>query len=199
MAKDDAKKKEAEADAEEKKEEPKKAKGKEAEEGDATEGAEGEEGAAPAGKSKKKMIIIGVVALVLVLGGVAGAYFAGLFGGGEHAAEGEGDKEGKEVHQAVYYTMPEFLINLNTANKASSFLKTTVILEVAKQEDVPLIEANLPRLVDAVNTYLRELRASDLSGSAGIQRLREELLIRANKALAPVKINDVLFKEIVIQ
>jgi flagellar FliL protein len=53
--------------------------------------------------------------------------------------------------------------------------------------------------MDAVNTYLRELRASDLSGSAGIQRLREELLIRANKSLAPVKINDVLFKEIVVQ
>lgn len=196
MAKDKAKKKEDEAEANEKDEPKKDAKG----EGDAAEGEGGEgteEGAAPK-KSKKKIIIIGALALLLLIGGVAGAYFAGLFGGSKEGAEETG-KEGKEVHAAVFYTMPEFLINLNTSNKSASFLKTTVILEVAKQEDVPLIEANLPRLVDAVNTYLRELRASDLSGSAGIQRLREELLIRANKALTPVKINDVLFKEIVIQ
>lgn len=193
-----------EADAEDTKKEDKKdakkadAGSEDKEDGEAKEGEGGEEGAAPK-KSKKKIIIIGALALLLIIGGVAGAYFAGLFGGHSGGAEGEAGKESKEVHQAVFYTMPEFLINLNTTNKSSSFLKTTVILEVAKQEDVPLIEANLPRLVDAVNTYLRELRASDLSGSAGIQRLREELLIRANKALAPVKINDVLFKEIVIQ
>jgi len=196
MAKDKAKKKEEEVEADEKDDPKKDAK----DDADAEEGAEGgeggEEGAAPK-KSKKKIIIIGALALLLLIGGVAGAYFAGLFGNHKGGSE-EAGKEAKEIH-AVYYTMPEFLINLNTANKSSSFLKTTVILEVAKQEDVPLIEANLPRLVDAVNTYLRELRASDLSGSAGIQRLREELLIRANKSLAPVKINDVLFKEIVIQ
>ena len=118
-------------------------------------------------------------------------------GSSEHAAEDQKSEELAE--KPVFYTLPDFLINLNTGSKASSFLKTTVILEVAKQEDVPVIEANLPRLVDGINTYLRELRASDLSGSAGIQRLREELLLRCNKSLAPVKINDVLFKEIVVQ
>ena len=91
-------------------------------------------------------------------------------------------------------------MNLNTSGKSSSFLKTTIILELNKFTDVVIVEANLPRLLDAMNTYLRELRASDLAGSAGIQRLREELLLRSNKALAPsVKVNDVLFKEIVIQ
>lgn len=160
------------------------------------EGAEGEaaEGAAPAKKSKKKIIIIGVLALVLLLGGAGGAYYAGLFG------KKEEKKEGEEVaEKPVYYTLPDFLINLNSGGKQSSFLKTTIIMEVPHQEDVAKIEAALPRLLDAFNTYLRELRASDLAGSAGIQRLREELLLRANKALAPVKVNDVLFKEIIVQ
>jgi flagellar FliL protein len=206
MAKDKAKKKEEEteekdegaADAKDAKN-AKNAKAKdtpEAEEGEAGEG--GEEGAETPKKSRKKIIIIGVLALLLIIGGVAGAYFSGLFGSHGEGATTAGGKSG-EAAKAVYYTMPEFLINLNTSGKSSSFLKTTIILEVAKQEDVPLIEANLPRVVDSVNTYLRELRASDLSGSAGIQRLREELLARCNKSLAPVKINDVLFKEIVVQ
>lgn len=195
MAKDNAKKKE-ESDTQDKEDD--KAKPKDGAADGAEEGTEGEEGEAKPKKSKKKIIIIGALALLLIIGGAAGAYFAGLFGGNKEAGAGEGS-EHAAAEKAVFYTLPPFLVNLNTGNKSSSFLKTTVIFEVAKQEDIALIEANMPRLVDAVNTYLRELRASDLSGSAGIQRLREELLIRANKSLAPVKINDVLFKEIVVQ
>jgi len=165
------------------------------------EGAEGEGGeAAPAKKSKKKLIIIAAVA-VLALGGIAaGVVFSGVLSKSEKKAEGvELDEHGNPINKTVYYTLPEFLINLNTASKSSSFLKTTVILELSKPTDVPIIESNLPRLVDSINTYLRELRSSDLAGSAGIQRLREEILLRVNKAVAPLQVTDVLFKEIVVQ
>ena len=47
--------------------------------------------------------------------------------------------------------------------------------------------------------YLRELRPSDLDGSAGLYRLKEELTRRVNAAIAPSRINAVLFKEIVVQ
>jgi flagellar protein FliL len=197
MAKKDKKKEDEQEEAKDEKEEKDDAKEKdEPAEGEAGEG--GEEGAAPK-KSKKKIIIIGVLALFVLLGGVTGAYFAGLFGKSEEKVEGMIGPDGKPIVQAVYYTLPEFLVNLNSGGKQTSFLKTTVILELSSQLDVVRVEANLPRLLDAFNTYLRELRASDLAGSAGIQRLREELLLRANKALAPLKVNDVLFKEIVVQ
>lgn len=166
------------------------------------EGSEGAEAAAPAKKkTKKKLIIIGAAA-VLLIAGVAGAFLSGMIGGGhseEEAAEGDVGADGKPILNAVYYTLPDFLVNLNTGGKQTSFLKATVVLEVQRQGDIAIIEANLPRLMDGYNTYLRELRASDLSGSAGVQRLREELLLRANKSLAPVKINDVLFKSIQVQ
>ena len=48
-------------------------------------------------------------------------------------------------------------------------------------------------------TYLRELRPTDLDGSAGLYRLKEELTRRVNAAIAPNRINAVLFKEIVVQ
>jgi flagellar FliL protein len=53
--------------------------------------------------------------------------------------------------------------------------------------------------MDAFQTYLRELRASDLEGSAGLYRLKEELTRRVNAAIAPHRIVAVLFKEIVVQ
>jgi len=159
-----------------------------------------DEAAAAAKKAKKKkMIILGALVGLLVLGG--GGYFVAKMMGGSHETHSDVElgPDGKPIEKTVFYTMPEFLVNLNTSGKQTSFLKTTVILEVGSAQDVPAIESNLPRLMDAFNTYLRELRSSDLAGSAGIQRLREELLLRANKALSPVKINDVLFKEIVVQ
>jgi flagellar protein FliL len=164
------------------------------------EGAEGEVAesvAKPA--SRKKIIIVGVLAIIILMGGAAGAYFGGFIGGGVDKEHAELGPDGKPVEKAVFYTLPEFLVNLNAGGKATStFLKTTVILEVAHKEDISKIENNLPRIIDGVNTYLRELRPSDLAGTAGIQRLREEILLRANTSLGDVKINDVLFKEIIV-
>ncbi len=163
----------------------------------------GESGEAQDGKSgkksKKKIIIFGALALVLLLGGAGGAYYMGFFSKHEEHASVDVGSDGKPIEKPVFYTLPEFLVNLNTGGKQSSFLKATVILDLPHQGDVAQIEANLPRLLDTLNTYLRELRPSDLAGSAGIQRLREELLLRANKSLAPIKINDILFKEIIVQ
>jgi len=130
----------------------------------------------------------------VLIGGGAGAYFMGIFGGGHGEEEAETVKQ-----QAVYYSMPEMIINLSSPGKQVSFLKATVILELQNTLDAVTVEANLPRLMDSFNTYVRELRPSDLAGTPGITRLREELLLRANKALEPTKINNVLFKEIVVQ
>lgn len=176
----------------------------EIEENDADAGpSEGEgqvgEGKADGKKSKKKIIILGVVGLVLLLAGGGAAFYMGVFEKKEEHSNVELGADGKPIEKPIFYTLPEFLVNLNTGGKQSSFLKATVILEVPHQGDVPQIEANLPRLLDTLNTYLRELRPSDLSGSAGIQRLREELLLRSNKTMAPIKINDILFKEIIVQ
>jgi flagellar protein FliL len=196
------KKKEAAEGAEDKEKDEKDTKATEG-----AEGAEGAEGEAAPKKSKKKLFII-IGAVVLLLGGGAGVYFSGVLGKGEAAtAEGEaseeghggGHGEGGATAASVYFDLPEFLVNLNTNSRQSSFLKMTVVLELASEQDQKAIEAALPRVQDVFNTYLRELRAADLYGSAGIYRLREELLSRINKAVAPVQVKDILFKQVLIQ
>ncbi|MDX1974883.1 MAG: flagellar basal body-associated FliL family protein [Rickettsiales bacterium] len=165
------------------------------EQAEGTDGEGGEEGSEQAPKkSKKKLIIFGAIGLVILLAAGGGAYY--FLGMGKHAEEAQ---IAKSAEKRVYYNMPEFLVNLNSGGKQASFLKITVVLELASQQDVLTVEANLPRLFDTLNTYLRELRAADLAGSAGIQRLREELMMRSNQVLAPTKINDILFKQIVVQ
>ena len=61
------------------------------------------------------------------------------------------------------------------------------------------LESLLPRVVDNFQVYLRELRVEDLNGSAGLYRLKEELLVRVNTAIKPHKVNDVLFREMLVQ
>ena len=63
---------------------------------------------------------------------------------------------------------------------------------------VAQIQPLMPRVMDAFQTYLRELRPTDLDGSAGLYRLKEELTRRVNAAVAPNRITAVLFKEIVV-
>jgi flagellar FliL protein len=46
---------------------------------------------------------------------------------------------------------------------------------------------------------MRELRSSDLTGSAGLFRLKEELTRRVNAAVSPNQVSAVLFKEIIVQ
>ena len=154
---------------------------------------------------KKKLLLI-VVPLLLLIGGGAGAYFMGLadpiiamITGGEPAAE-EAQPQQETVNEiGVFYEVPEMLVNLNSDGRRKEFLKIRVALELNAQEDVPRIEQVIDRIVDNFTVYLRELRQEDLQGSEGIYRLREELLIRVNAATRPIRVRDVLFKEMLVQ
>ena len=88
-------------------------------------------------------------------------------------------------------------------NKASGervqYLRVKVVLEIKEGKEVEAIKPNLPRVTDLFQTYLRELRPSDINGSAGLFRLKEELTKRVNSAVSPQQVSAVLFKEIVVQ
>jgi len=158
---------------------------------------DGSEG--PPKKKKSKKLLLIVLPVVLLLGGGAGAYFMGVFGGKEDPAVAKKKAEEKARKEVVYYPVPEILVNLSGTGGKTHYLKIKVSLELANKAEIPKVEAVLPRIVDNFQVYLRELRVEDLRGSAGLYRLREELLARVNIAAAPAKVSDVLFKEMLVQ
>jgi flagellar FliL protein len=169
--------------------------------------AELEEGAADASDQPKKkfafklpsmsmkmMIIVGAAALVVVGGGV-GAY---LFFSHKHDAAAEAEKT--KPKPTTFVDLPEVLVNLsNPGGERTQYMKVKIVLELPDQKMVEQIQPIMPRVLDAFQTYLRELRPSDLDGSAGLYRLKEELTRRVNASIAPARINAVLFKEIIVQ
>jgi flagellar FliL protein len=126
----------------------------------------------------------------------------------EAGGHGEKGKDGKEAPGAavvtegegVYYmALPELLVNVSTADGRPSNLKLKLTLEAADQDVVDAVEPQLPRVMDQFQSFLRELRVDDLSGSAGSYRLRLELLRRVNLAVAPAQVNAVLIEEMLVQ
>ncbi len=159
--------------------------------------AEGEEGKAAPAKRKLslKLILIAVGGLV-ALGGIGGGAYFSLFA---HKAEAE--TAANQVKPPVFLDLPDVLVNLSSTggNDRTQYLKVKVVLELPDQALSAQIQPVMPRIMDTFQTYLRELRPTDLDGSAGLYRLKEELTRRVDAAIAPSHINAVLFKEIVIQ
>ena len=150
----------------------------------------------------KKLILFIVLPILLLAGGGAGLMTSGLLDAKDEkkAEVAETSEEQKPAEpQTVFYELPVLLVNLNSKSRRPSFLKLTVSLELDNAIDVPRIESLKPRIIDNFQVYLRELRVDDLRGSAGIYRLREELLARVNASVHPAGVKNVLFKEVLVQ
>lgn len=158
------------------------------------------------GGRKKLLLLIAAPVLLVAIG--AGLWFGGilppLLGMGP-PAQAENREAGPRA--VTFLDMPEIVTNLNAPGRRAVYVKLRSKLELARPEDGALIQASMPRLIDLFQTYLREVRPEELRGSAGTQRLREELVARANIAVAQagrpeaqqIRVNDVLFVEILVQ
>jgi flagellar FliL protein len=153
---------------------------------------------APKKSGKKKLIMLAIPVVVLLLG--AGLWFTGIIPHmlGMDKKEELAEKEPSKPVPPSYVDLPEMIANLNGTRKPA-YVKLAARVEVPKPEDVEKVKAAMPRLQDLFQTYLREMRPEELRGSAGTYRLREELLVRANTAVAPAKISDVLFTQMLVQ
>ena len=158
----------------------------------------------PAKPNKRRLLLLAIP--VLLAGTGAGLWFSGvlpsLLGLNHHAeahAAGAGG-DGAGSKSPTFVELPEMVANLNSPNgRRPSFVKLRARIELTGADDAVAAQAGMPRLLDLFQTYLREMRPEELRGSAGSWRLREELIARANIAIAPAHVNDVLFTEMLIQ
>ena len=163
---------------------------------------EEEEAPKPAAKAGPLAILAKLDRKIALIGG--GVVVLLLLGGGAYAFLGVGKPApvdtSKPVQKPAYFlALPDITVNLNTVDKRAAFMKLSIALELADKNVEGEIQPYMPRILDAFQVYLRELRPSDLEGSAGMFRLKEELERRINIAVYPAKIEGVLFKQILVQ
>jgi len=151
--------------------------------------------------NKKLLMIAGGGLLLLLIGTGAGLYFFVFSGPGADSQDKTAAAQQGPITppQVAFYDMPDLIVNIQTADGTPAYLKLSVVLELTSADEKAGMDALKPRIVDQFQGYLRELRVDDIKGSAGIMRLKEELLRRINVAAVPYRVRDVLLKEMIVQ
>ncbi len=138
----------------------------------------------------RRLFILGSAGLAVVAGaGIGAGSWFGL----------AGDEGPAPQAPPTYLDLPEITVNLNTTGDHPRYLRINAALEFQDERVTDQIEPVLPRVLDTFQVYLRELRITDLEGSAGLYRLKEELVRRVNMAIHPAEIDGVVFKELIVQ
>lgn len=153
-----------------------------------------EAGAATPVKKKlsgKVLVLYIALPLLVLIGAGVGVYMSGLLGSEAH-------EEKQVIVEPVFYDLPDFLVNL-TGDAPQHFLKMKVTLQITDAEAAKRLDAETPRILDAFQMFLRELRPEDVEGSAGMLRVKEELMRRINLAVQPPVVTDILFREVIVQ
>ena len=149
-------------------------------------------------KSKKVLMILLPALLLVAGGGGAGAWFF-LSKKSDKAEMAKAEEVPLTPPKVAFSDMQDILVNIQSSDGTPAYLKLSVSLELDDEEHKAAIQPLMPRITDQFQAYLRELRLDDLKGSAGVLRLKEELLRRVNVAAAPYHVRDVLLKEMIVQ
>lgn len=170
---------------------------------EAGEGGEAKKGFVKKLLGNRKMLMIGGGALALLLAAGGGAYFFLFSGSSDQDQQAKMAAAKPSVPlvppQVSFFNMPDIVVNIQTADGTPAYLKLSVALELAADDEKPGLQVLMPRIVDEFQSYLRELRVDDLRGSEGVLRLKEELLRRINVAANPYRVRDVLLKQMIVQ
>lgn len=179
----------------------------EAENGEAADAPEGEdadsenaeaEDEAPAKKGlsgKLKIIIIAVAALLVLGGGGAGLWFSGVF-----SSNNERSATIDLPGPPVFYEVPQITVDLKpTAQRARPFIRLEIQIELQGDSAKQAVINNEPRILDAMQSHLRDTTAEELQGKLGTEQLREDLTAITNRFIAPEHAITVRFMRILIR
>lgn len=190
-------------------------------------GAEGEDGVAPKKKKLPLLFIVVPVALVVLGGGGGAAFFmmqpkAAAAEDGGHGAEKKGGHDKKAEKKSgghgaaaaptdgslgviaegpdgvTFFTLPDIVVNIQAADGRPTHLKLKLTLEMHDAHVAEQLQAEMPRMLDMFQGFLRELRPEDLAGNAGTFQLRAEILRRVNLIAAPGEVDAVLIEEMLV-
>ncbi len=146
----------------------------------------------------KKLIFMGVgglFGLMIIGGGVA--YFMGwlnpLLGIEEETKVAE-----VQLGSPVSHELPQIKADLKTGACRSPFLRITMAVQLS-EHDLGRLQETQDKLMDQIITHLRDQERQDLTGKAGSDQLRFDLVNIVNNVISPSRIFGITFKEFVLQ
>lgn len=135
--------------------------------------------AAPGG-NKKKLILFGAVALLVVLGGGVGVMFA--LGGDDSVAATPATPA--KPQEATYIDLePEFVINFRDRNDRPKFLKAEMSVSTRDDDIERAVERHMPAIRNNLVLLLSRQVYEDLVPNEGKETLRQQALAEVQSVL----------------
>ncbi len=146
------------------------------------------------------LIVVGVLILT-TMGGVAGYYF--IFSK-KHPEETESSTI---EYSSVYFPLPDLKIAIRKENNTIGYLVIGITLKISAEIKIEDFRKREPEILDILHTYLTSVSFNNLdksnehclTSSAGLERLRANIMRRINIALPPLKVDTVLLRKLICQ
>lgn len=150
----------------------------------------------PASRGKRILLFL-IPILIILLSGLI--YFIVSYFRDANTQEVKVEKVNKQLtDNYLYHDFDGILVGLYTADNQRSFLKVSFSIQMSDEATMDALTSKSPIVRDAVQLFLRELRPEELSGTAGVLMIKTEFIKRINKIISPMKIDDILFKELLL-
>jgi len=147
--------------------------------------AEGDAAAPKKGFLSKKLIIMAAAALLVLGGGGGGAWF---FLSKKEAHEEKPKPVRRETAGLRRYAGGAGQ-SVERRQRARALPQAKIVLEVTDEKIAEQIKPVMPRVLDSFQTYLREMRSSDLEGVRGTLPRARRADPAGHLAVAPSRIN----------
>jgi len=152
----------------------------------------------PRSAKSRKLLIIGVIVSIAVLGSGAAYYLAS-----RKPPTDDGKTVEKAVHKhPVYLPMDTFTVNLHDADQ-ERFLQVTINLELTDTATVEALKVQMPSIRSRLLLLLSSKTAADLLPREGKEKLSAEIAVELRKSLVSATVSkgleQVLFSHFVIQ
>jgi flagellar FliL protein len=161
------------------------------------------EKAAPPKGGKMNLLILGVVGLLAAGAGIVAPQFLIHSAPVKEAASEHESKAGKG-HRPAFLSFGDVVVNL-AEGRLTRFLRVKLILVVDEPQEnavKDLIEKQKAILKNWLITYLCDKSLDEVTGAAGVNRLRRDIQDNFNNLLfedGVEKIRDILFEEFNVQ
>ena len=151
------------------------------------------EEAQPPPKSKLKLIVLASTVLLLGVGG----FFGWKWYAGRKVAS---ETTQKPEEMTIVYPLKSFIVNLaDKKGVGKRYLKLTLEVEVAGEEQRALVNHKIPQLRDTILLMLSSRTIAEITSMEAKLELKQVLLARMNSAIGKNVIQRLYFTEFVVQ
>ena len=143
-------------------------------------------------KSKSKIIIIILLAIIVALSGVI-AYII--------ISDNQLSDIMQEFMEKEEFTtsLDEFVVNLKTNNRVQHYLKVKIALMYTDKKESKAIEGSINKIRDVILTDLREKTYEDIINGEKTIDIKKDLLEKINTALNSDIIKDLYITDLIVQ